>query len=989
MKNFISDAIENAAVAFGELFKNSMPTYCDIETIDSENVLVSRRGNLVSGIRISGMIEAFGPEEFEQSVARITRGLQSYLLTPAHTIDVFASRDPSGVRANLNQMSEGIKATCEKLSLDLQDVVVSNRKELEKYCAIEEVYLVIWTKSAALSSEQRSKNNAEMGKARQALPKITGGAQSVITTTTDLREKHDSVCKSISQDLRTAGIIAETISAHEMLKIARMSMDPAHTHPDWKPYLIGDALPVASAPAYLRDWKKSKLDFSDLQYPPVSWQMFPRDARRIDSKFVAIGDRAFAPVFVSIPSREVMPFSSLFSKLATSGIPWRVMFRLDGGGMSFFGMKEMIAGLASVATPFNKRIADAMTNLKNVDDSGSTQVRMRISFCTWAPASDLPLLKQRQARLVQTVSAWGQCETRDISGDAMQGMVSTVPFLSESHCGEPSCAPLSHAVRMLPLFRPSSPWDDGNMIFRTEDGKIMPFQPGSSKQATWNYLVAGRPGSGKSVLMSNILMSMCLQPGITRLPNIGIVDIGPSASYFVDMLKDALPERWKHLAASFKLTMSMKHAINPLDLPLGARFPTPETRAFIVNIVTQLATPAEQDKAYSRMSEFVAQVVDNAYLRLSGEHSSSRPKRYSQEVDTVVDAALTKHNYISSKQTSWWEVVDFLFANECIHEATMAQRYAVPIIPDLVEIPQAVKDLYEQIIVESRETLPGAFTSLLSSAIRDFPNMSQPTKFDIGEVRVAAINLEEVAKSGSASADKQTSVMYMLASYCLTKNYRLNEDTVKEMRMPHTYLPYHLEKVRQTRIDLKWIAYDEFHRAKKSEAVENTVQIDLREGRKFNIGVILASQGMDDFSEKIRELSTGVFLADGGTQKNISDMRDYYGLSETSVETLTNSVTGPTSAGAPIFVILSVKEKRYNQLLISTLGVETRWALTTTSEDVAVRKIVTEELGSSKARSILSKVLPNQAQKEVERIKILGIANAVEAVAKKVLDKAG
>ena len=44
------------------------------------------------------------------------------------------------------------------------------------------------------------------------------------------------------------------------------------------------------------------------------------EAQRVNAKYVVVGDRAFAPVFVEIPPREVMPFSALFEKLSTAKI---------------------------------------------------------------------------------------------------------------------------------------------------------------------------------------------------------------------------------------------------------------------------------------------------------------------------------------------------------------------------------------------------------------------------------------------------------------------------------------------------------------------------------------------------------------------------------------------------------------------------------------------------------------------------------------------
>lgn len=985
MTNFIADLAEGLAASLGSIFRTSMPSYCDIETADSDTALVTRKGTLVSGIRVEGLRVAVGPAEFEAIVSSLTTALQSYLALGGHTIDVFASRDAGAARAQLAAIAAGTRQTCKTIGLDMDDVIDANELELAKYVAGEQVYLAIWTRESMLTKREVEDGHRDMAKAVRALPPVTWSSQNMVSALAALRERHESTVRSVYEDLRKAGVSCELLTAHQMLRVAREQIDPDFTPPNWTPHLVGDKLPLVAAPAMLRDESKTELDFADLQYPPVAWQMFPRDAQRVNSKYVVIGDRAYAPVFIEIPSREITPFSTLFDKLASAGVPWRTMFRIDGDGLKYTGTKDALSQLLAITSSYNRRVAEAIRDLRDVGFKGHTLVRLRMAFCTWAPANDLALLARRASRLAQTISAWGHCEVREVSGDAMLGMVSTVPFFTEESCANACVAPLAHVGRMLPLLRPASPWKGGAVVMRSMDGRLMPFQPGSSLQTTWIYLLFGRPGYGKSVQMLNLILGSCMQPGLNRLPRVGIVDIGPSSQYFVNMLRDSLPQAQRHQVAGFKLTMSAEHAINPFDLPLGARYPTAEHKAFIVNIVTQVATPAELDAPYPRLSELVSQVVDDIYAKYSGETASSTPRRYDLGVEPAVDALVRSYGMTVSRETTWWHVVDYLAAKGHTHEATLAQRMAVPTLVDCATLPKHVTDLFGTIRVDSGQTLPEAFTSLVSSANRDFPNLSTATRFDIGEVRVAAINLEEVAKSGSRAADRQTAVMYLLASYALTKDYRLNEETVKGMRMPAMYLDYHLKRAKETKEELKWIAYDEFHRTAKSVSVQESVLIDMREGRKFNVGVILSSQGADDFPPQMREFATGTFIVDAGSERNAAALQNFFGFNDTARQLLLSQVTGPKSSGAPMLAVLATKGGTYTQLLVSTLGLETRWALSTTMEDVMVREVVCRRLGSSNGRRALALALPDGAKSAVERMREEGRTDAIEAAAEDVL----
>jgi len=66
--------------------------------------------------------------------------------------------------------------------------------------------------------------------------------------------------------------------------------------------------------------------------------------------------------------------------------------------------------------------------------------------------------------------------------------------------------------------------------------------------------------------------------------------------------------------------------------------------------------------------------------------------------------------------------------------------------------------------------------------------------------------------------------------------------------MPEKYRPYHEVRLRDIRECPKRICFDEFHRTSKTTAVRSQVVRDVREGRKWGVQIVLASQLLDDFS---------------------------------------------------------------------------------------------------------------------------------------------
>ena len=91
-------------------------------------------------------------------------------------------------------------------------------------------------------------------------------------------------------------------------------------------------------------------------------------------------------------------------------------------------------------------------------------------------------------------------------------------------------APFREVVKLLPWQRASSPFNDGSVILRTADGRIWPYQPGSNLTTLWFDLIFAQPGAGKSVLMNAMNLGLILSAGLSHLPFLAILDIGPSSS---------------------------------------------------------------------------------------------------------------------------------------------------------------------------------------------------------------------------------------------------------------------------------------------------------------------------------------------------------------------------------------------------------------------------------------------------------------------------
>lgn len=925
-------------------------SYCDLQTADSPTVLVNHDGSLLSVIRIDGVKSLIGQDEFDQIQNGLQQTLQTTMSQSGHSIQVYFCYNKDEVKGELTEILAPAVATANRLSLRLDDLFAERVNYLSRYCAHEEVYMVLTTGLRSLTPEQMKRANKDKQKMikEMKIPSFEY-TQNIIAAVPDLRESHDSYTRSVASDFQQYGLIAGLLPVHEAVFVIRRSADPEFTAPTWQPVLPGDKITI-------QELKKAKGDISDVLWPSLARQVLPRDAENINLRTTRIGDRDYATVYIDLFPKELQNFVRLFSRTLQTQIPWRMSFAIESNGLGFSQVRSAIASVLSVTSAQNRLITDSLKLLQYINlNTDDAVVRLRVSASTWAPEGDIRLLRARASMLAKAIQGWGSCDVSEISGDAFQGAVSTMLGVSQDNPATPSIAPLSNVLYMLPLFRPASPWKNGAILFRSPDGKPWPYQPGSSQQTTWIDLFYARPGSGKSVLSNAINLAVCLSSGISRLPRIAIIDIGPSSSGLISLLKDALPLSQKHLVAHHRLRMRSEYAINPFDTQLGCRYPTPQERSFLVNFLALLATPVGSDKAYDGVSDMSGLIIDELYKNFADE---GKANVYAAGMSEIVDGILEEIGFVKDTKTTWWEITDALFMAGFAHEAMLAQRYAAPVLADVTSICRlpAIQDLYGKIKAPTNEDLIHAFSRMISSAVREYPIIAQATRFDLGDAKIVALDLDEVARSGSDTSNRQTAVMYMLARYVLARHYYLTEDNVSDM--PEAYRTYHHARIAEIREDPKRIVFDEFHRTSKAQAVRDQVVQDMREGRKWKVQIALLSQSLDDFDSVMVEFATSIFIMEAGPEQAVQKTAATFGLSNTARNTLKNRVHGPTEGGATFLAQFATKGGMNTQLLTSTLGPIELWALNTSAEDVFIRNQLYQKIGPRQARKLLAQQFP-------------------------------
>lgn len=967
------DAVDAVMYAFAKGVKQFAYSDIDAETVDDSITLVASDGSLFSIMRVDGVKELVGREEFEMIHRSLTLSLQSYLGAGGHAIQVHFMRDHDSVQREITRSQAPARQAAEALNLDLADLFDERENHLSKFCATEKNFFVLWTRPSALSKSELSKSSAEKSKTykKNKVPPVRDG-QNLLAAIPELRHRHRSFCRALLNDLKNLKFMAGILEIHSAVREIRASIDSDFTADNWRPYLPGDKI----IPRQIHGI--DEFEAANVCYPPLQRQIVPRDLEIVDGRTIQVGNRIYSPLYVEVPPREIMHFTRLLQATIDAELPWQFSFLIESGGIDALRMKTMATSILSWAGMDNKLINAAKKELDQVVMDGETVVKLKMAMATWAPANQPELLHARASQLARAVESWGYAEVRESTGDPQAGLISSAMGASSRSIANFAAAPLVDVVEQLPIARPASPWQSGAITFRSQDGKLWPYQPGSTLQTTWIDLIFARPGSGKSVLLNQSNLALCLEPGSKRLPRIAIIDIGPSSSGLISLLREALPEKDRHLVAYHRLRMTPAFSINPLDTQLGCRFPTPQERGFLVNLLTLLATPVGAERPYEGVADIAGMVIDEVYKELS-DAGGGHPRAYAKNIDPAVDRAVADAGLRTDKRTTWWEIVDGLFDAGMSHEAGLAQRYAVPLLADAASMARhpAVMDLYKKSEAPTSEPLVDAFSRMISSAIREYPILAKTTQFDIGDARVVSFDLDEVAKPGGETADRQTAVMYMLSRHVLARHFYLTPENVGDF--PEKYRNYHRDRIAEIREDKKRICFDEFHRTSKAKAVRDQVVVDMREGRKWGVMITLASQSIDDFvtispagdrDDTMIQFATSVFVMDAGPASTVEKLASIFGLSDTAKNALTYRVRGPQREGVTFLAQFFTKGGQSTQLITSTLGPIELWAFNTTSEDVIIRNRLYKALGPAEARRRLARVFSSgSAKDEVDRLR--------------------
>ena len=937
-------------------------------------ILVDENLSLLSVFDVQGTYQLLSDNDFAGMVEQLRLKMNGYMNRYGHSITLGFERDPARATDELMRLAEPQIHAARRIGLRSEDIILDRVRRNAPLVAWEQNLMLVYTHTSIMTKEELKHERKERAAdaKKHKLPRISHG-QNPAAVLMSMKYRHDTILERIKDDFEKCGvdgrpgIMLRPISAHDAVRRIRIMVNRERTAQKFRPVLPGDR--------FIPHGREDKQDHSDLVPPKISYQICTNNVT-IRSDIIQTDKLWHGNLSMELGPQEPQPFSQLFATIDRT-IPWRVRIDINPGGMDAMRARQMLVSFVGML-PANKQIQQSFVDLKEQSKEDAICL-MKFTVSTWA--ENEREVKRRMAALEKSIQAWGICQMTSVHGDPMAAWSSTIPGFTCRNIANRMVPPLPDALYLLPLQRPATPWGEtGSLVVRTPDGKIYPIQLGSRLQDTWIELISAPPGSGKSVLMNSMNSATVHRPGNVRLPLMTIIDVGPSSSGLIQLIQDSLPEHRKNEAVYLRLQNSLEYGTNPFDTQLGARFPTTREQEFLVDLLTLFCTDPAKREAPPGCSQVAEMLIRIAYE----DRATQNPHLYEPLVDHTVDALLEssglkdKHPEEWWADATWWEVTDMLFEAGHVREAALAQRQAVPILPDFSAYlnDESIRDLFKDATIPgSSEPLLKYMYRCLSVATSSYALFAGRTRFELSsETRVISIDLNDVIGGKTPEGMLRTAAMYMFARQLAAKNYFLRDEVLLPV-IPKLYEEYHLKRIADVQDEQKTIAYDELHNTGGQQAFIATMIKDGREGRKWGIRIVNASQYLADYPEALLSAATAVYVMRGGNPADEKILREIYEVSEETIRRLQREATGPGPEGGNFLALFKTKVGFVVHILTNTIGPIELWAFSTTQEDVALRNRLYKTIGPYEARKVLAEHFPlGTALKTIDHMR----ANASE-----------
>ncbi|MPS81680.1 MAG: hypothetical protein E2591_26760 [Achromobacter sp.] len=961
------DSIESAILHFiSMVWRNDAEGAISLVSTFDDKTLITKSRDLVSYIRIEGRGRYIGVEEFDALAEKLEVALEHVLGPGAarqHRIVVGFRSDPEGAPDVLKKAFQPALATARRMGAGERMKVWLERKgrALSGVIVDESIVLGLFTLRSGLSADEAERAADEIAKVKAGLGRdaIRGAnsqfSQNAIGVPPLMAMRHEAAMTTLMKNLTDhesgIGLIGDVMPSSETLPVLRSFLDGRSAPEGWTPALLGGKGGAATAGA-------RSTDAADLLPLGLGRQLLTAPSIEFFKDYEGVTREGTTHVGFSLdvfPAEDPAPGFNVLARSVSdvgssdgSRLPYAASFELYPDGERYKKASSTMAAFLGGMGDYNRSIKHAWDHLRA---HRSKAVALRGVFTTWSHKSESEAFA-RASQLKSKVQNWGGSTVSNESGAPAELCLAAAPGVASRSPIPFVPTPLAAAVRALPVFRAASPWRIGELLLRTEFGKLFPIAFGSTLQANTGGCVIAPPGRGKSLLLNSLNFSVAMGPGLQDLPYITITDFGMSSALNIALLRSILPAHKRHQAVSVRVRNEPKYASNPFDTQLGFDRPTERERDFQRFVIAAMAPNLGPESG-----KFIGAVIDAVFELFS--RNSPEVKRWQRanhpEMTRVMDDLGLK-----SEGRRVYDLVDELFDHGKVHEAVVVQRYAVPVLYDLITAArsQSVRDQYdrpgEPTPTPSGESILAVFTRAIGAAAADYALLSTVTQFDLDDARVVAIDLEELVSGGEdEESRRRAAVMMMFGRNVGARNYFLRWDELATT-CPPRYLRYHETRVREIYTSPKFLEYDEFHFAKGVGPLLELIDSDYRTGRKYQVFPFLVTQQFSDVPPAMLKSMASVFILGAGSEEEGREVQEAFNLTDSERRCIMTKCLGPTAKGSPIFAVFKTVKGVVSQLLYHTASPLELWAFNSSAIDAAVRAETTKQLGGDYWQALLA-----------------------------------
>lgn len=924
-------------------------------------------GTLVSFMLVRGARNNIRENDAARMAELISAKVAAYMASgngSSYSFGMYFLHDPNTAAQVFEQKIAPMLATAKRLGGDAESYRRDLASRLANGAAEEMTLLTVRTHMKALRPDELKratehyqhmiKKIMESGKGVKNMPMalLSPYGQVLLSRSPTILQRHEGLVKTLLSDFngRSVGLSVQLLAVREAFERVRRFADrEIPFQPGWTARMFGQEGTILSPTANKGAPTPLSLGMQVLTRKVIG-HIDNYETATLGHTWYGTAVMEIGPVSPrKLPSQTI--FSALMQKVRGVGIPISLSYEILPKGLNYNRLNQTLNAFLAPVNATNRQIRDAYKELRSYQEKkGATDpiIGLRVSFATWA--KDKEKAESALQELDLAIKNWGSMQASHETGQPDVARLSCIPEYTSTSCAPVVPAPLADAIYMSPIMRPASPWEFGQLQFKTNDGVIYPVAIGSRKHASFVSGFCAPSGSGKSFLINRVNYCLALSPGAQQLPYVLEIDVGYSGKGFLRHLKTVLPKALHSQLVYFKVINDEQYCVNPHDLQLGCKRPTGAEMDFLIAVYEVIFKGLGDETG-----AFIKAMLSEAYRMYDPESTDARLWQGGNDERVTRELEEIGYKIDQDRPPTVYRVVDALFAAGRIEAARIAQRYAVPRLEDMTRVlsSERIRSVYGAAKVANDELLLDKASRALLNAVTEFKVIAGVTRVDMDNARIMVVDLQNVLGGSSTRGNEFAGMMYLYARHLGARNFFLDVDEMATLVRPE-YREYQLRRVREIQQTPKVLTYDEWHNVNMVEGLVALNIKETRETRKFKVYLNFVTQYVTDFPEEILAGMTTVMVVGQQSEGQNVYAKEKLGLSDTDLDILREGL----DRTGRIWSWFRLRDGMVTAVFDNEVGPIETWCYTTDDNDAPLRTELEALIGETEAVKYLAKVFP-------------------------------